>query len=113
MAGTPYTRILSPKYEDGKILDLLFPCYFPDVGQILLLKIVNYTLVLLCIHFVANGKRQVTELFSRKPLKSPRLISTTVFTTNVVLNSEGISAHTMQWGQLIAHEFTQLAEAKG
>jgi len=44
-------------------------------------------------------------------LKSPRLISTTVTTTNVVLNFEGISAHTMQWGQFIAHEFTQLAEA--
>ncbi|KAF6025971.1 hypothetical protein EB796_015716 [Bugula neritina] len=75
MAGTPFTRILSPKYED------------------------------------AFGKRRVTELFSGKPLKSPRLISTTVTTTNVILNFEGISAHTMQWGQFIAHEFTQLAEA--
>jgi len=28
MAGTPFTRILSPKYEDGKLLDQPFPCLY-------------------------------------------------------------------------------------
>ena len=65
----------------------------------------------LCL-YLDIGARRVTELFSGNPLKSPREISTTVTTTNVVLNRDGVSSHVMQWGQFIAHEFTNLAEAK-
>ncbi|XP_067941582.1 chorion peroxidase-like [Watersipora subatra] len=75
MAGTPYNRILLPKYENG------------------------------------NGARRITEIASRNALKSPRQISTTVTVTNVLLNTDGVSSHVMQWGQFIAHEFTQLSLA--
>ncbi|XP_067941578.1 peroxidase-like isoform X2 [Watersipora subatra] len=56
-------------------------------------------------------QRRLTEFTSNTPLKSPREVSTTVTTTNVVLNFEGVSSHVMQWGQFIAHEFTQLTLA--
>ena len=50
---------------------------------------------------------------SNRVLPNPREITTKVTTTNVVLNYEGVSAHIMQWGQFIAHEFTQLSEVQG
>ncbi|XP_067941580.1 peroxidase-like [Watersipora subatra] len=57
-------------------------------------------------------QRRLTEFTSNTPLKSPREISTTVTTTNVILNFDGVSSHIMQWGQFIAHEFTQITLAE-
>lgn len=55
-------------------------------------------------------ERRMTEFVSGHPLKSAREISTLVTNTGVVLDREGLSAQIMQWGQYIAHEFTQLGE---
>lgn len=62
------------------------------------------------LYFLVSDSRRQMEHHSGNPLVNPRLISTTVTTTGVVLNEGGVNAHVMQWGQFIAHEFTQLAE---
>lgn len=51
-----------------------------------------------------------TEFSSKRPLKSPREISSVVTDTRVVLNTDGVSAQIMQWGQFMAHEFSLIGE---
>ena len=60
--------------------------------------------------FSGVNARRTTGLWTNNPLKNARQVSVTVTRTEVLLNPD-ISAHVMQWGQFIAHEFTQLRES--
>lgn len=59
------------------------------------------------------NERRSREFLSGVPLKSARQISTLVTSELVILNNDGFNAQVMQWGQFMAHEFSQLAKESG
>ena len=83
---------------------------FTDCFEFLSLRNIMMTIT---NHLSGFNSRRTRGHRSNRVLPNPREITTKVTTTNVVLNYEGVSAHIMQWGQFIAHEFTQLSEVQG
>ncbi|XP_067941328.1 chorion peroxidase-like isoform X2 [Watersipora subatra] len=71
-----------------------------------------YTRILPAAYQDGVSERRTLEHVSRQPLASPRTISTTVTTTELILDFEGFNAEIMQWGQFTAHEFTHLSEVE-
>lgn len=63
--------------------------------------------------FVGDNAYRTTELSSGNPLKNARLISSTVTSTRLITNDDGINAHVMQWGHLITLEFSQIRGIQG
>ena len=87
------------------------PCkqFAANVNLLQLSRTPNHHILIFCCSPTGSRERRTKE-FSGGPLKSPREVSTAVTTTQVVLNREGFTGQIMQWGQYIAHEFTQLGE---
>ncbi|XP_067942940.1 peroxidase mlt-7-like [Watersipora subatra] len=71
-----------------------------------------YTRILPPAYQDGAGEIRQLEHSSHRPLTSPRTISTTVTTTNVILNFEGLNSEIMQWGQFSAHEFTHISDVE-